>query len=281
MHLTEDGMKLELNNKVPSWLDFTFNKYHGLCEAIIASDYIPITMNNYLTENISNVNKYVILRHDVDKMPENALEMAKIENNLGIQSTYYFRSTKNVFRPDIMKQIYNLGHEIGYHYEDLVKAKGNTVKAIEIFEKELSNFRSICDIKTICMHGNSLSKWDNRDLWKSYSFQDFGIVGEAYVSIDFKKVLYLSDSGGLWNNSTIRIKDTIAQDSLKLPVQLNNTDNIIDIFRNNTSYIKQIYLLVHPDRWNDSMDKWLFEYITKKFRNSAKVLYKITQWKND
>ena len=281
MHLTEDGMKLELNNKVPSWLDFTFNKYHGLCEAIIASDYIPITMNNYLTENISNVNKYVILRHDVDKMPENSLEMAKIENNLGIRSTYYFRSTKNVFRPDIMKQIYNLGHEIGYHYEDLVKAKGNTVKAIEIFEKELSNFRSICDIKTICMHGNSLSKWDNRDLWKSYSFQDFGIVGEAYVSIDFKKVLYLSDSGGLWNNSTIRIKDTIAQDSLKLPVQLNNTDNIIDIFRNNTSSIKQIYLLVHPDRWNDSMDKWLFEYITKKFRNSAKVLYKITQWKND
>jgi len=281
MRSIEDGMKLRLNNKISSGLDFTFNKYHDLCEAIIVSGYIPITMKDYLIKNTDNGDKYVLLRHDVDRMPENALEMARIENKLGIQSTYYFRSTRNVFRPDIIRQIYNLGHEIGYHYEDLVKAKGNTVQAIGIFEKELSVFRNICDIKTICMHGNSLSKWDNRDLWKSYSFRDFGIIGEAYISIDFKKVLYLSDSGGSWNNSKIRIKDTIAQNSLKLPVDINNTDTIIDIFRNNTSSIEQIYLLVHPDRWNDSPDKWLFEYITKKFRNSAKIFYIKLKGKND
>ena len=266
-------MTPKLNKNISSRLDFTFYKYHEMCEAIIASDYIPITIKDYLMKSTNSGDKYVLLRHDVDKMPENALEMALIENKLGIQSTYYFRSTKNVFRPDIIKQIYSLGHEIGYHYEDLVKAKGNTVQAIEIFQKELAIFRKICDIKTICMHGNSLSKWDNRDLWKSYNFQDFGIIGEAYISIDFKKVLYLSDSGGSWNNSKIRIKDTIDQNSLRLPVEINNTDNIIDIFRNNNTFNEQIYLLAHPDRWNNSMDKWIFEFITKKFRNAAKIMY--------
>lgn len=256
-----------------SGLDFTFSKYRELCEAVIAAHYIPITIKDYLLKSTSNEDKYVILRHDVDKMPENALEMATIENKRGIQSTYYFRSTKNVFRPDIIKQIYNLGHEIGYHYENLVTAKGNTRQAIELFEKDLYDFRDICEIKTICMHGNSLSKWDNRDLWKSYPFQDFGIIGEAYLSIDYTKVLYLSDSGGSWNNSKIRIKDTIAQNSLKLPVEIKNTGTIIDMFKSNNTSIKQICLLAHPDRWNDSLDKWLLEYITKKFRNTAKIFY--------
>ena len=264
--------------------DFTFNKYKELCEKIKNSGYTIFTMKDFFEmqkkQSIKDLN-FIILRHDVDKMPENALEMAIIENKLRIQSTYYFRSTKNVFMPEIMKQIYNLGHEIGYHYENLVTAKGNIVQAIELFEKDLRDFRDICEIKTICMHGNSLSKWDNRDLWKSYNFQDFGIIGEAYISIDYSKVLYLSDSGGSWNNSKVRIKDTVDKNSLKLPGEIINTDTIIDIFKiNDNNSIKQICLLAHPDRWNDSLDKWLFEYITKKFRNTGKILYMVTKRKN-
>ena len=264
--------------------DFTFNKYKELCEKIKNSGYTTFTMIDFFEiqkkQSIKDLN-FIILRHDVDKMPENALEMAIIENKLGIHSTYYFRSTKDVFRPDIIKQICDLGHEIGYHYEVLVKAKGNTVEAIRIFDKELAIFRNICDIRTICMHGNSLSKWDNRDLWRSYNFRDYGIIGEAYVSVDFKDILYLSDSGGSWDNSKIRIKDTIDQNSLKFPVEINNTDTIIDMFQKNTTPINKIYLLAHPDRWNDSMDKWLYEYITKKFRNAAKILYNTAKRKNE
>ena len=42
----------------------------------------------------------------------------EIERELGISGTYYFRTTKEVFKAEIM-------HEIGYHYEVLDKAKGN------------------------------------------------------------------------------------------------------------------------------------------------------------
>ncbi len=38
--------------------------------------------------------KVVILRHDVDRKPENALKMAEIEREFDIPATYYFRSTK-------------------------------------------------------------------------------------------------------------------------------------------------------------------------------------------
>ena len=39
-----------------------------------------------------------------------------------------------------------------YICQILDKAKGDLEKAIKIFEKELNEFRKICDVKTICMH---------------------------------------------------------------------------------------------------------------------------------
>ena len=107
--------------------------------------------------------------------------MAELEHELGIQSTYYFR-VPYTFKPDIIGKIRGLGHEVGYHYEVLSKANGDYEKAVELFEQELNEFRKICEVKTICMHGSPLSKYDNRDLWTRYDFRDFGIVGEAYLS---------------------------------------------------------------------------------------------------
>ena len=37
--------------------------------------------------------------------------------------------------------------------------------AICDFERNLRRFRKLYPVKTICMHGSPLSKWDNRDLW--------------------------------------------------------------------------------------------------------------------
>lgn len=61
---------------------------------------------------------FVLLRHDVDARPDNALRMARLEHSLGIRGTYYFRMP-HTFDPPIIKEIAALGHEIGYHYETL------------------------------------------------------------------------------------------------------------------------------------------------------------------
>lgn len=59
--------------------------------------------------------KVVILRHDVDERPQNALKMAHIEYRLGIRATYYFRILKISNDPDVIAEIVRMGHEIGYH----------------------------------------------------------------------------------------------------------------------------------------------------------------------
>lgn len=248
-------------------LDFTFSKYVELCNAIVDSDTTPLTVEKYLSHTKRN-EPFLIIRHDVDKMPENALKMARIENKKDISATYYFRTGKKILKLDIIREIADLGHEIGYHYETLSKANGNYTLAIQMFEEELEKLRKICDIKTICMHGNSLSKWDNRDLWKKYNFKDYGIMGEAYLSVNFGDLFYASDSGGSWKNKGFRVRDIVSStysDSFKI----NYTNDIIMIIRNKN--IKKKYILAHPDRWNDSLVDWSFEYISKNIRNIGKT----------
>lgn len=77
--------------------------------------------------------KVVCLRHDVDRLPVNALKMAELEYQVGIQSTYYFRYIKTTYKKDIIQQIAEYGHEIGYHYKTLAKARGDIVLAHSIF----------------------------------------------------------------------------------------------------------------------------------------------------
>ena len=245
-------------------LDFTLSKYNKLCEAISNSEYIPLTVEKYLSE--PHPQKFIIIRHDVDTITENAFKMAQMENRHCLVSTYYFRSS--VFaHPDILKRIVGLGHEVGYHYEVLDKAKGDYEKAIEIFKNELSKFRKIVDVKTICMHGNSLTPYDNRDLWKFYDFKEFDIIGEAYISIDFNKVIYFSDTSRRWDGIKYRLKD-IVDVTNSYSTNLRHTDDIIRLIKRGE--IDQLYILVHPARWSDSRGEWLKELVLQNIKNIGK-----------
>jgi len=245
--------------------DFTFEKYIELCKTIL-ENYTPVTVQSYLT--LKSFKKIVIMRHDVDRNPKYALKMAKFESKIGINSTYYFRMKKGIFEPEIIKQISNLGHEIGYHYEVLDKAKGDFEKAIKIFKEELEKFRKICDIKTICMHGNPLSRWLNRDIWKKYDFNDFGIIGEPYLSIDYKSVFYFSDTGRTWD-SKYSVKDVL-NSKLKQSVRnVKSTDDLIRVIKEGK--LNEVCILTHPERWSDNFSNWLKELLLQKIKNFGKV----------
>ena len=249
-------------------MDFTFAKYQELCETIVESEYTTLTFTQYFSpKNIPEM--FVILRHDVDRKPENAMKMAELENSFGISSTYYFRIKEGVYIPEIIKKIANMGHEIGYHYEVLDKASGNLEKAIEIFEDELKEFRKICDVKTICMHGNPLSKWVNKDLWKKYEFKDFGIFGEPYLSIDYKKVLYLTDTGRRWN-SRFSVKDVVDANVNPAIEKMKSTDDVIRMINKGDS--EQICILAHPERWSDGFGAWLKELVWQNVKNVGKAI---------
>jgi len=75
--------------------------------------------------------------------------------------------------------------------------------AIESFERNLEKFRKIVPVKSICMHGSPMSKWDSRLLWKYYDYKDFGIDSEPYFDMSFEDKLYLTDTGRRLERRTI------------------------------------------------------------------------------
>jgi hypothetical protein len=201
--------------------------------------YTPATVYQFLSGDAPG--KIAILRHDVDRKPENAMRMAELEHSLGICSTYYFRYP-HTFRPEIIKPVLALGHEVGYHYEVLAKAKGDYASAITLFSQELDAFKAICDVRTICMHGSPLSPYDNRDLWKKYDFRDFEVEGEAYLSMAERGLRYLTDTGRCWSGKH-SLRDAMPG-TQSVPIE--TTDELIAWIM---SAEENLYVTVHPERW--------------------------------
>lgn len=247
--------------------DFTLEKYRELCCTLKNTNKV-FTVGSYLKEKPTS--DFVILRHDIDRKPLNALEMAELENELGIQSTYYFRYPYT-FNPEVIKKIHELGHEIGYHYEVLSKARGDYEKAIKLFEYELNEFRKIVSTKTICMHGNPLSKYDNRDLWERYNFKDFGVIGEAYLSIK-EDVNYFSDTGRSWNSKN-KIRDFMP--AQKENIIINTTDDLIELIK--LRKLNNFYILAHPERWTSRKIEWILSYLKDTTFNIGKNTLAITR----
>jgi len=186
--------------------DFTISIYQKLLNNLIGFDYGFQTVEGYC----SNPNdQTILLRHDVDARNRHSLQFAKIQHVLGITGTYYFRMVPQSYDEAIIKEIAGMGHEIGYHYETMDKANGDMQKAYNLFCRELEQLREIVPVKTICMHGSPLSRYDNRDLWKYYDYRDLGIIGEPYFDLDFSQVLYLTDTGRRWDGDKFIIRDKV------------------------------------------------------------------------
>jgi len=102
--------------------DFTSDVYFALIDSFKKSSYVLLPYIHYISNN-NEYEKCVVLRHDVDKLPENALRMAELEDRLGVKASYYFRMKKESYDEDVIRQIVDMGHEVGYHYEDLDLAR--------------------------------------------------------------------------------------------------------------------------------------------------------------
>lgn len=248
--------------------DFTLVIYKKLLQSAINAGYTLTSYEDYIV-NGHQYPKVFILRHDVDDLPGNSVDTAIIENSLGAKGSYYFRVVKQSLHPDCIEKIKNLNHEIGYHYEDMALNNGNYEKAYHHFTEKLKLFRNYYPVKTICMHGSPLSKWDNRLLWQKYNYKDLGIIGEPYFDIDFTKVLYITDTGRQWNNTTSSVRDKVKSD---YQFSFKSTNDIIQSFNGN-KLPAIIMLNIHPQRWTDNTLLWTKELILQNIKNSIKTLF--------
>ncbi|MBR6550946.1 MAG: hypothetical protein IKT71_07080 [Paludibacteraceae bacterium] len=257
-------------------MDFTLLTYRKLLEALKERGYVFITFEQYCQVSAERLPKrFVILRHDVDLRAKNSLATAQIEHELELQASYYFRVVPESNQPEVIREIAALGHEIGYHYEDMAIMHGDTEKALAHFQEQLAYFRLYYPVSTICMHGAPTSKYDGRELWKHYDYREYGVIGEPYFDVDFSKVFYLTDTGRRWDGYKVSVRD-------KIPQYQDQWTERGWVYRRSSQIIEAaeqsqlpacIMITTHPQRWTNNPLLWIKEVVVQTIKNTIKRLF--------
>ena len=257
--------------------DFSLDIYRELLETLQRKGYKLISYQDYLRvkNQESGVKRFVILRHDVDAKPENSLKTAQIEHAIGAKATYYFRVGKESNKPSVIKAIVQLGHEIGYHYEDLSLCGGDIDKAWDHFQTWLDYFRQYYAVETICMHGAPTSQWDSKDLWQKYDYRSLRIIGEPYLDTDFRDVLYLTDTGRCWDGYKVSVRDKIPEHQERWTAKgwsFHTTAQLLTALQEDR-LPAHIMITTHPQRWTNNRWAWWKELVTQNLKNCIKKLW--------
>lgn len=237
--------------------DFTLGRYRELLTLL--KDYGEVT-----------------LRHDVDLKPQNSLATARIEHELGWKAVYYFRAVPESWDEDIILQIRDLGHEIGYHYESLTTCDGDVDAAWEDFKANLAKLSALIGrpVTSICMHGSPRSPWDSKDIWKKFDYRSLGVTHEPYLDTDFSRTFYLTDTGRRWDGWKVSVRDRIPEWQERWEKQglvYHSTDDIINAVKAGT-FPRKVMITTHPQRWTDSKSAWTKELLMQNAKNIVKRL---------
>jgi len=267
-------------------MDFTLFTYKNFLTTLQMQGFLFYTFKEFIR---TKPERGIVLRHDVDLSPKNSLRTAELEYELGIKGTYYFRSVPESWDEVIILKIHEMGHEIGYHYENMdtisskfgvrsSKSDKNYDEIIDFAYKDfcdnLQKLRKLVPVSTICMHGSPKSKFDNKTIWTKYSYYDLGIIGEPYFDIDFSSVFYLTDTGRRWDGYKVSVRDKIPihQERWKKEgLTFHTTSEIIHAAKEGR-LPGQIMITVHPQRWTNTPALWVKEFLLQKSKNIIKFL---------
>jgi len=98
--------------------EFSYSYYENMIQ-VITNNNIPIV--DYSTILKHNPKNFCVIRHDIEFSMDRAFTLAKIENTLGIYSTYNIQLRNNTYNAlsdkniKIAREIHSMGHHIGAH----------------------------------------------------------------------------------------------------------------------------------------------------------------------
>jgi len=144
-------------------------------------------------------NRFLIIRHDVDFSIDRALELAKLEREHGITSTYFILLRSQYYNAlseiniEKINQFLELGHEIGLHYDSSF-AKSND-QILDMVTKEIELFSNVLkyEITSIAPHNVSLTS-------KTIKYDNLNFVDATDPEI-LNSVKYISDSVQNWRSN--------------------------------------------------------------------------------
>ncbi|NLE75866.1 MAG: hypothetical protein GX605_03820 [Chloroflexi bacterium] len=145
--------------------------------------------------------RLIIMRHDIDFLPRNALRFAEIESGFGVHACYFVRLHARQYNPfdldtyRILKTIRDQGHEIGLHYEpEFAGLVGEDVRSMVRREKEALERVLDTPIVSAAAHNPTLGG----KLLARADLAELGIRYEAYDPAFTQEMKYISDSGARW-----------------------------------------------------------------------------------
>ncbi|MBO9536961.1 hypothetical protein [Herbaspirillum sp.] len=100
---------------------YSLTSYHNLMQGLLNAGYSFIGYDQVTAH--SPLSPQCLLRHDIDADLSAALQIAQLEAELGIKSTYFLMTRSPVYNllsrhnHRIVEQIIGLGHAIGLHYD--------------------------------------------------------------------------------------------------------------------------------------------------------------------
>ena len=249
-------------------MDFTLLKYSELVLALKDAGYEFVTYAEYAEGR--RAERLVVMRHDVDKRVLCAMNMAREERRMNVKASYYLREDMVLYGKHVIKFFAERGHEVGYHYEELVKEKGDVDKAYARFVRNMEEMRQVVDVRTITMHGSPMSRFDSKEMWQKYDYKKLGLIGEPQVDVDWSEMVYLTDTGRSWNGVSRR--DKVADRASEWKAKgwvYETTDDVIKAVREGR-FPQRVMMTVHPQRWSDNMWEWTLELVMQKVKNVVK-----------
>jgi len=139
----------------------------------------------------------VLLRHDVDFSLSKALELARIEANLGLQSTYFIQvgapsyNALSIRSANIVSEIISCGHTISLHF-DFLRYSANISRGLVLELETLRIHYSCADTSVVSLHRPGLYSGTLSDLLLT------GGMSHTYEDRFVRDFTYFSDSGGCW-----------------------------------------------------------------------------------
>ena len=207
--------------------DFTLAGYKHLLECLLTPWHLRRVCDAFTTPVVEPSS--LILRHDIDVSPALALQVAEIENAMGIHATYFvalhlYYNPHLPLHSNAIRRIAAMGHEIGLHYDGNLYAAASLEQNLALLDRHVQILQEICGcpVVSIARHNPSLATQGD-------PFQTSAAYHNAYDARLFQDTVYMSDSCGAWR-----------ADGLKRCWHEPRP--------------KRIYLLLHAEQWAETTD---------------------------
>jgi hypothetical protein len=214
---------------------FSYTHYRTIIRRAKEREYRIMQMREYTQARPSQ--RVLLLRHDIDTHPECAERLARVERDLGVRSTYFVRVHTDMYNPfgfrvyPILRNILEMGHEIGLHFENTDMSRMTGEDARSILRREIDVLQATLGtrIEGIAAHVDLISGVNNDDI----NPLDYDIEYEARTLT--RGFTFVSDSLRKWPHTNGRCICRILQDP-----HLNAA---------------RICLLTHPEFWYENRHK--------------------------